>query len=1467
MKKKRLTQLLFVIAVFFLGIRPSLAAVANPPESLPATPTHDASKVLSLYSDFYTPNVVGISSFTNISGATISGSQLSVLGDNMIYLEKALNPWSFINFDKSIDIDEYDALYADIYVIEGETPVKVMFKSSDNVNTYNFVVATLQEGWNKVEIKLDDFRTPTEGKVAPNFKDVVKIGFINNKGSQRSIYIDNLYAYSSEDITIDPKPDPESDVPTNSAPNPTQDADIVTNIFSDAYLNSSNITFSGTGTGSIETLFGNDNMIKLFGGMNSWANVHFSSVDFSEKETLHIDIYTFRTSAGKYKLKLNATSNEVIVSVNGGWNSFDIPISDFAGASSQLMFKDVTQLCLIASNGYAQNIYIDNIYAYGKVEAPELDATAPSVSAPLPTMAAGNVLSVFSNAYTTNKSISSIDGAGTGIINMVVGTDEMIKLVGLEDWININFGKAANITNYATLHTDVYIPGETGTVDLKFKLSSGNEVARTLNEGWNSVDIKVSEFDTDLSAINKLSLCNSKAEVITVYVDNIYVYGLPAAAPVPTRDASEVKSIFSDAYSNLTEIKDFSGTGTASIITPFEEDNVINLVDGLNMWAYINLSSEINLSNMGNLHLDVFVVRESGTINLKIKFDDGIEVKRTLSPGWNSLDIPMSEFKDDPDASLFTTVNKLHFIREGGYAQTVYIDNIYTYGINGEEVPPVDPKLPTVAAPVPEHEAKDVVSIFSDTYENVTTLTQSNPGSPAATMDVVTRVEGDNLLRFSSLNWTLIKIDPAIDLSDMDYLHYDVWVPSGTPRLIYGLSDGTTEGRVPEYKIEKSGTWVSVDVPLNAFKDTQDQEKQGPLTGLKQLRIFSASGFAVDRLYYDNIYAFKGESPDTPTYEIESAYEPIMAPETVKPIYTEKSVYKNITDLALAAVDGTTEFKFINLRAGDESVMRMFSLDKAVVTALTPINVDDMEYIHFNIYKNVDVADASLKIGFQAAGSENVYYADEVLELKDKDWVYYNISIDALKKAGLDCTAIENIVFEGKGNLYVDNIFAFKGEYTLGLGEEGKVSVDWEAAAEGDVLPDIDTPLIGVNLASACGGSVHGKIGTEYFYPSFKDLYYFKSKGVRLFRFPFRWERIQHELNGDLDLDSDIQEMKKVIAEAERLGMYVMIDMHNYCRYTINGTKHTLGEGVLTQEHMADVWKKLAAEFKDYKNIWGYDIQNEPYGLQKGVWLNAAQAIINAIREVDTKTAIVVEGESYASSSTWPTTGGHLIDLVDPADNLIFQAHCYFDLDKSGLYKYGDYDKEVRSSNQHISRLKPYVDWLKTNNKKGILGEFGVPRNDVRWLIMLDEVLTYLKENGVSGTYWVAGTGYDNDHVSVQPKNLNKDNITSYFEPAQMRILQEYFPVSEETDIQSVNGKDNVISIYPNPVLNNININSEFGIERIQIFNMSGNLVKESVLGGVNQTNVNVENLTSGIYMVHILCSNGNVETQKMVKL
>ena len=36
----------------------------------------------------------------------------------------------------------------------------------------------------------------------------------------------------------------------------------------------------------------------------------------------------------------------------------------------------------------------------------------------------------------------------------------------------------------------------------------------------------------------------------------------------------------------------------------------------------------------------------------------------------------------------------------------------------------------------------------------------------------------------------------------------------------------------------------------------------------------------------------------------------------------------------------------------------------------------------------------------------------------------------------------------------MDNIYATSGEYFLGLGEEGKVSIDWAEAMKDDELPD-----------------------------------------------------------------------------------------------------------------------------------------------------------------------------------------------------------------------------------------------------------------------------------------------------------------------------------------------------------------------------------------------------------------------------
>jgi len=75
--------------------------------------------------------------------------------------------------------------------------------------------------------------------------------------------------------------------------------------------------------------------------------------------------------------------------------------------------------------------------------------------------------------------------------------------------------------------------------------------------------------------------------------------------------------------------------------------------------------------------------------------------------------------------------------------------------------------------------------------------------------------------------------------------------------------------------------------------------------------------------------------------------------------------------------------------------------------------------------------------------------------------------------------------------------------------------------------------------------------------------------------------------------------------------------------------------------------------------------------------------------------------------------------LVDPSDNLIFQAHLYFDKDYSGQYL-NSYDADGVTANTGVERAKYFVEWLKRYNKRGLLGEYGVPDDDPRWLETLE---------------------------------------------------------------------------------------------------------------------------------------------------
>lgn len=304
--------------------------------------------------------------------------------------------------------------------------------------------------------------------------------------------------------------------------------------------------------------------------------------------------------------------------------------------------------------------------------------------------------------------------------------------------------------------------------------------------------------------------------------------------------------------------------------------------------------------------------------------------------------------------------------------------------------------------------------------------------------------------------------------------------------------------------------------------------------------------------------------------------------------------------------------------------------------------------------------------------------------------------------------------------------------------------------------------------------------GTHYGYPNKEDLSYVRSKGFSIVRLPFRWERVLRPLTSTTLKNSEINKIKMVLSYAEELGIGVILDMHNfgrYCTYS-NGSNSKenkyaiIGEGDCTLERYCNVWKLLAQEFKGYSCVCGYEIMNEPYSMLTSLpWSEIAQAAINAIREVDTETPIVIDGYQYASARNWLYYSDDLRNLKDISNKLVYTAHCYFDTGSSGQYT-ASYDACGASPTTGIARLKPFVEWCKKYDKQGFVGEYGIPDNDSRWQIVLDNALSYLSDNGVGGTYWSAGHRWGAYSLSVQPEN----NYTS--DRPQMTVLAKYLKVA-----------------------------------------------------------------------------------------
>jgi len=290
--------------------------------------------------------------------------------------------------------------------------------------------------------------------------------------------------------------------------------------------------------------------------------------------------------------------------------------------------------------------------------------------------------------------------------------------------------------------------------------------------------------------------------------------------------------------------------------------------------------------------------------------------------------------------------------------------------------------------------------------------------------------------------------------------------------------------------------------------------------------------------------------------------------------------------------------------------------------------------------------------------------------------------------------------------------------------------------------------LLGLNLSGAGFASqvLPGVNGTHYIFPTESYFSQWSGRGVKLIRFPILWERLQPVLGGPLD-PTYAALIDRTFNYAQKYDIKIILDLHNYMRY--RGV--VIGTGNVSYMQYKDVLVRIAQRWSTQSSLYAYDIMNEPHDAV-AQWATAAQYGIDGVRSIDSVRPIMIEGNGWAEATRWPQWNDTLLGLKDPANNLIYQAHVYFD-GVGGGGNYTNTSATAYGDDFGMERVRPFVEWLKKNGKRGMIGEFGVPDSDGRWNVIMGNMLAYLKQNCMPATYWAAGPGWANYNLSVEPVN------------------------------------------------------------------------------------------------------------------
>jgi hypothetical protein len=390
---------------------------------------------------------------------------------------------------------------------------------------------------------------------------------------------------------------------------------------------------------------------------------------------------------------------------------------------------------------------------------------------------------------------------------------------------------------------------------------------------------------------------------------------------------------------DLSDIHQFKVAGGNATVTVYFDN-----------WYFWEVSANTDAS-LSDLQVDGTTVDgfDSGILTYDVELPDGTSTVPTVTATTTN---PNATYIVNDAAGLPGTTEVVATAEDGVTNLTYYVNFVFAN------------PAPATAAPVPTHESAYVISVFSDTYTDIAG-TNFNPGWGQTTQVSFLDIVGNETMLYENFNYQGTQFNGNQDLSNMEYMHVDIWTADATVLQVTPVSASSGEFLVDLTPLNQ-GSWNSYDIPLSNFTGVS-------MADIHQLKFDGQGGVNPSNVYLDNIFFWKnppaagtdatlsdlqvdgstvdGFSPNILNYTVELPFGTTIVPTVTATTTDANATY--VIDNA-TALPGTTS---VEVTADDEVTMLTynvnFTVEDAVPTEGAPTPVHD-ETLHsvFSIYSD-----------------------------------------------------------------------------------------------------------------------------------------------------------------------------------------------------------------------------------------------------------------------------------------------------------------------------------------------------------------------------------------------------------------------------------------------------------------------------------------------------------------------------------